>query len=143
MKLNNILFNRYLFRQRLIMICVALIVCAITTITLLLTLRTENGVLGILLLIVVIAIWFFPLYLIIVTTITYLTLQKEMKNIGEEKELFDRMTNELIRELVVRNGVKVSVLIEKKTDLEKFNKVIDEELKFQRKKIELLNSNNL
>ncbi|MGL5308658.1 MAG: hypothetical protein ACRC9F_01270 [Metamycoplasmataceae bacterium] len=143
MKLNNILFNRYLFRQRLIMICVALIVCVITTITLLLTLRTENGALGILLLIVVIAIWFFPLYLIIVTTMTYLTLQKEVKNIGEEKELFDRMTNELIRELVVRNGVKVSVLIEKKSDLEKFNKVIDEELKFQRKKIELLNSNNL
>ncbi|MGL5205395.1 MAG: hypothetical protein ACRC7B_00575 [Metamycoplasmataceae bacterium] len=143
MKLNSILFNRYLFRQRLIMICVSLIVCAITTITIWLSSRTDTGVLAILFLVVMIAIWFFPLYLIIVTIMTYLTLQKELKNIGEEKELFDRMTNELIRELVVKNGVKVSIIIEKKSDLEKFYQVIDAELKFQRKKIELLNSNNL
>ncbi|MGL4252099.1 MAG: hypothetical protein ACRDCJ_00255 [Metamycoplasmataceae bacterium] len=125
------------------MICVSLVVCAITTITVWLASRTDTGVLAILFLVVMIAIWFFPLYLIIVTAMTYLKLKKEMKNIGDEKELFDRMTNELIRELVVRNGIRVSVLIEKKSDLEKFNQVIDAELKFQRKKIELLNSNNL
>ncbi|MGL5617523.1 MAG: hypothetical protein ACRCWU_00495 [Metamycoplasmataceae bacterium] len=143
MKLNNILFNRYLFRQRLIMFFTSLIICAITTITIWLASRTNSGVLAILFLVVNIAIWFFPLYIIIVTIMTYFTLQKDMKDIGNERELFDRMTNELIRELIVRNGVKVSILIEKKSDLEKFNQVINAELRFQRKKIELLNSNNL
>ncbi|MGL6125082.1 MAG: hypothetical protein ACRC1F_01160 [Metamycoplasmataceae bacterium] len=135
MKIHNILFNRYLFRQRLIMIFVSLFICAITTLTVLLASRGQEGVMAIILLIIVISIWFFPIYLIVITLINYSNLKKEIINIGDEKKLLDRMTNQLIRELVVKNGIKVSILIDKKSDFEKFNKVIDEELRFQRKKM--------
>lgn len=125
------------------MLFVALVVCAITTVTVLLASRGQEGVLEIILLIIVISIWFFPMYLIILVLIGHSSLKKEIKNIGNEKSLLDRMTNELVRELVVKNGIKISIFMEKKSDLEKFNKIIDAELKFQRKKIELLNTNYL
>lgn len=141
MKLHNVLFIRYLLRQRLITLVVALVVCAITNLTVILASKGQTGVLGIMLLIIIIVIWFFPIYLIIITTINYFTLQKALKNIGSEKELFERMTNQLIRELVVKNGIKISVFLEKKSDYEKFSQIIDEELKFQRRKIELLKGN--
>jgi hypothetical protein len=50
------------------------------------------------------------------------------------------MTNKIIRELIVKHGIKINVFWDKKTDFEKFNAVIGQEIKFQRKKIELLKS---
>jgi hypothetical protein len=67
-------------------------------------------------------------------------LKKELVNLGEDKELFDKMTNQLIRELILKNGIKISIFVDKKSDSEKFNLIVNEELKFQRKKIELLKS---
>jgi hypothetical protein len=71
----------------------------------------------------------------------YFTYKKELSQLENERELFDKMTNQLVRELVLKNGIKISIFIDKKTDSEKFNLVINEELKFQRKKIELLKGN--
>ncbi len=140
MKLCKVLLTRYLLRQRLIAVVVAFIICAITNLTVILASQGQTGVLGIMLFIIIISIWFFPLYLSVITIINYFHLKKELVNLGEDKELFDKMTNQLIRELILKNGIKISIFVDKKSDSEKFNLIVNEELKFQRKKIELLKS---
>ncbi len=119
---------------------VAFVICGITNLAVILASQGQEGVLGIILLIIIITIWFFPLYLSVLTIMNYFSLKKELINIGDEKELFDRMTNKIVRELVVKNGIKISLFSDKNTDFPKFNGVIGEEIKFQRKKIELLKS---
>ena len=138
--MHKILFTKYLLRQRLITLVVAFIVCGITNLTLILASQGQQGALGIILLVIIVSIWFFPLYLIVITIMNYVDLKKELVNIGDEQELFDRMTNKIIRELIVKHGIKINVFWDKKTDFEKFNAVIGQEIKFQRKKIELLKS---
>ena len=141
MNLCNILFTRYLLRQRLISLIVGFVVCAITNLTVILASQGQEGVVGIVLLIIIISIWFFPLYLSVITIINYFNLKKELLEIGPDQELLDKMTHQLIRELILKNGVKISIFVDKKSDSAKFNEIVNEEIKFQRKKIELLKSN--
>ncbi len=141
MKPSQVLFTRYLLRQRLIAVVIAFIVCAITNVTVILASAGQTGAVGIILLVIIISVWFFPLYLSVITIMNYFTYKKELSQLENERELFDKMTNQLVRELVLKNGIKISIFIDKKTDSEKFNLVINEELKFQRKKIELLKGN--
>ncbi len=141
MNLCNILFTRYLLRQRLISLIVGFVVCAITNLTVILASQGQEGVVGIILLIIIISIWFFPLYLSVITIMNYFNLKKELLEIGPDQELLDKMTHQLIRELILKNGVKISIFVDKKSDSAKFNEIVNEEIKFQRKKIELLKSN--
>lgn len=142
MRLFKPLFFRYLLRQQLIILVVSFCVCVATNFTIILASRGERDkVTGIILLIVIIGVWFFPIYLSVVSLITYFSYKKLLLQIGDEKALFNKMTNKIIRELVVKNGIKVSIFTDKKTDFDHFNSVINDELKFQRKKIELLKGN--
>ncbi len=141
MNLCNILFTRYLLRQRLISLIVGFVVCAITNLTVILASQGQEGIVGVILLIIIISIWFFPLYLSVITIMNYFNLKKELLEIGHDQELLDKMTHQLVRELILKNGVKISIFVDKKSDSSKFNEIINEEIKFQRKKIELFKSN--
>ncbi|MDK2819504.1 MAG: hypothetical protein KFW07_01575 [Mycoplasmataceae bacterium] len=124
------------------MLLVSFLVCSITNIVVVWASQNDRTtVMSIIFLIINITIWFFPIYLIVLTIINYLNFKKEFSTIQNEKELYDKMNNKLIRELVVKNGIKISIFTDKKTDFEKFKQVINHEIKFQRQKIELLNSN--
>lgn len=140
MRLFKPLFFRYLLRQQLIAFIVAFVVCLATNITIIIASQGERSlVMRIILLIIIISVWFFPIYLGVIIILTYLSLKKELKKIVDEKELFGQMKNKLVRELVVKNGIKISIFTDKKTDFKTFNEVMKAELKFQRKNLELLN----
>lgn len=142
MKLYKILFTRYLLRQRVIMLLISLIICATTNIVVVLASQNDRTtIMSVIFLIINITIWFFPIYLVVLVIINYLNFKKEFLIINDEKDLYFRMSNKLIRELVVKNGIRVSIFTDKKTDLEKFREVVNHELKFQREKIKLLNTN--
>ncbi len=143
MNLFKPLFLRYLLRQQLLMVIILYFVCTLTTIAVwLATTEPQKSVMWIILLVTIIVIWFFPLYLCIITFLTFLSFKKERNKISKEKELFDKVTNKIVREMVVKQGIKVNIFSDKKTDFKKFNNAINEEIKFQRKNIEILKENS-
>jgi hypothetical protein len=56
MKPSQVLFTRYLLRQRLIAVVIAFIVCAITNVTVILASAGQTGAVGIILLVIIISV---------------------------------------------------------------------------------------
>ena len=119
MKIQTVLYYRYLLRQAsivlLVSIVLSLIVCLVFTLSTLLSSMTS--------IIVASVIWVLPLYNLVVVLIWFIKF-KSTKSKMQNIELYERITNSAIRERVLKSGKRIKYLIPRSgQELDFFNAI--------------------
>lgn len=134
MKLQALLYYRYLFRQTSITLIVALIIVA--TITLLLYFLQDFSPQNIWVFSGGIAIWICP-FLLLILMLNYLRKFLHFKKENDHLKLYQRLTNQRIRQAITKSQTRISIWSHKPEQLQNFNKAIAKEIEKQKTLIKI------
>lgn len=138
MKIQTILYYRYLLRQTIIMIITTLLIASVISfITLLTPIVSQEKIRFIL----AICIWILPLYTIVVFLIWCYKFHQSKKRL-KDKELYSRITNQAVRENIVKSKTKIKCIFISKNQEQDFFKTIEKEIIKQKKLLALQKGKN-
>lgn len=130
MKIQTVLYYRYLMRQaitiNIVSFFLSLIICLVFLFVRILDYKTS--------IIIASCIWVFFLFTF-VALLVWIVKFKSTKNKLKDLELYKRITNEAIRIKVLKSGIRIKYLIPKSGQEEKFFNAIKSEIEKQKKLI--------
>ena len=132
MKIQTILYYRYLMRQTMVLFFAYLLI-ALTICLIFLFVNPLGKMWSI---IVSSIIWLLPLYTFIVLAIwlyKFIKYKKQVKNI----ELYERIKNAAIREKVLKSGKRIKFINPKPNQEKEFFQIIEPEIQKQKKLLEI------
>lgn len=133
MKVQTILYYRYLLRQTITMVITTLLIAATISF---ITLFSPIGLQEKIRLIITITIWVLPLYtitILLIWTFKFLQSKKQLKNL----QLYSKITNQAVRESVVKSKTRIKCLFISKNQEQQFFNIISHEIEKQRQLLNL------
>lgn len=130
MKINSVLYYRYLFRQATILFVVSFVL--IGSINIILFFTNDFSPKNTWVFITGISIWLFPLYLFIITLVflyKFISYKKQLKDL----ELYFMITNANVRYRIVKSNLRLGIAIPKKNQANLFSETIQVEIDKQKK----------
>lgn len=130
MKINSVLYYRYLFRQATILFVVSFVL--IGSINIILFFTNDFSPKNTWVFITGISIWLFPLYLFIITLVflyKFISYKKQLKDL----ELYFMITNANVRYRIVKSNLRLGIVIPKKNQANLFSETIQVEIDKQKK----------
>lgn len=135
-KIQTVLYYRYLTRQTLLIFCFSLFISILISLLIIFTKQFSKEISIILWVI----IWLFPIYVFtffIIWFLKFKTSKKKLKNLL----LFNKITNSAIRDKIVKSGFKIKCLIFKSDQDKNFFNAINPEIEKQKKILKIQEEN--
>lgn len=130
MKIQTVLYYRYLLRQTIMMIIttllIASVVCFLLWFSRMLYIDEKIRIS------LSIVIWLLPLYTIVVFLIWVCKFNKTKSKL-KNKKLYQRITNQAVRDCVVKSKSKIKCLFISKNQEKEFFQIIEKEIEKQKK----------
>lgn len=133
MKVQTILYYRYLLRQTIMMVIITLLIAVIISF---ITFFSPSIFQEKIRLIIVTAIWVLPFYtitILLIWTFKFLQSKKQLKNL----QLYSRITNQAVRESVVKSKTRIKCLFISKNQEQQFFNIISREIEKQKQLLNL------
>ena len=130
MKLNSLLYYRYLFRQTLLMFVV--LICLIGIINIIIFASQNFDLKSIWIFATAMTIWIFPLLALILTIVyffKFINLKKHFKT----DQLYLMLTNQKIRQAIVKSQSRIKIWLPKPNQAQLFIEAIKPEVEKQKK----------
>lgn len=135
-KIQTVLYYRYLMRQTLLIFCFSIFISVLISLLIFFTKQFSKQIS----IILWVVIWLFPIYVLgflIMWFIKFKINKKQLKNLS----LFNKITNSAIREKVVKSGFKIKCLIFKSDQDKNFFNAINPEIEKQKKILKIQEEN--
>ncbi len=134
MKVQTVLYYRYLTRQALFMTIVTIILSLVVCLIFLLTNFIQTRMIAI---IIASLIWLLPIFAIIVTFCWFIRFNQTKSKL-KDVDLYNRLTNKVVREAVLKSGARIKYLIPKSGQEQEFFKAIQPYIDKERRLLAIL-----